>query len=182
MRSFRRGVALALVSAVLLCTVPTAHAQTRIGYIDSSRIWVEYKDAAEAQQRFERQVQGWRDEAAEKQRMADQLKAELRDQGPVLSALKKQEKESALQRAISDYESFVQEVWGTNGRAVQENSRATEEIISQVRRVVEKVAASRGMDLVLDAASGFVIYADKQLDMTNDVIAELNANLNGTAN
>lgn len=172
-RALRAGLAAALLA--LLAVLP-ARAEVRLGYIDSSRIWLEYKDATEAQQRFDRQVQGWRDEAAEKKRVVDQLDAEIKDQSPVLSALKKQEKESARQKAISEYENFVQEVWGPNGRAAQENTRATEEIVNLVRRAVEKVAGQRGVDMVLDAASGYVIYADKQLDMTTEVIAELNAN------
>lgn len=163
-------------------TASPVSAQTRIGYIDSARIWLEFRTAQEAQQRFERQVQGWRDEAAEKEKVVADLRKEVRDQSPVLSALKRQEQQSALDRAISDYEGFVQEVWGANGRATQENTRATDEIVALVRRAVEKVAGQRGLDLVLDATSGFVIYADKSLDMTNDVIAELNANATGGAN
>lgn len=172
-------VSLAALAALTLGSTP-AFPQVRLGYIDSARIWVEYKDAAEAQQRFDRQVQGWRDEATEKERAVSALRQEVRDQGPVLSGLKRREKETALQRAISEYESFVQEVWGPTGRATQENGRATEEVIQKVRVAVEKVAAKRGVDMVLDATSGFVIYADKTLDMTNEVIAELNANAAGT--
>lgn len=168
-----------IIAACLGMVSPARAADSRLGYIDSARIWVEFKDAAEAQQRFDRQVQGWRDEAAEKQKLVDQLKAEVRDQGPVLSALKRQEKESALTRAIGEYESFVQEVWGTNGRAAQENGRATEEIVALVRKAVEKIASQRGVELVFDASGGFVIYADRSLDMTNDVIAELNSAANG---
>jgi outer membrane protein len=172
--------ALAALAGLPGGVAPARAADIRVGYIDSSRIWLEYKDAQEAQQRFERQVQGWRDEAAEKEKAVAQLKAEVRDQGPVLSALKRQEKETARDRAISEYETFVQDVWGPNGKASQENSRATDEIIQQVRRVVEKVAGQKGLELVLDASSGFIIYADKSLDLTNDVLAELNANAAGT--
>ena len=174
-----RARAVLLAATLAVVVAPSAHAQTRVGYIDSARIWIEFKTAQEAQQRFERQVQGWRDEAAEKEKLVTDLRKDVRDQSPVLSALKRQEQESALQRAISDYEGFVQEVWGANGRATQENTRATEEIVSLVRRVVEKIAGQRGLDLVLDANSGFIIYADKSLDMTNEVLAELNANAAG---
>lgn len=181
-RGVRAAVACALALGLVLgCVVPACAADVRVGYIDSARIWLEFKDAQEAQQRFERQVQGWRDEAAEKQKAVDLLKAEVRDQGPVLSALKRQEKESARDRAISEYESFVQDIWGPNGRAAQENSRATDEIIQLVRRSVEKIAGQRGLELVFDATGGFIIYADKALDMTNEVLAELNANTAGGA-
>lgn len=171
-----------VVAGLTALTAFPAAAQTRIGYIDSARIWIEYKTAQEAQQRFERQVQGWRDEAAEKEKVVADLRKQVRDQSPVLSALKRQEQESALQKAIGEYEGFVQEVWGANGRAAQENGRATEEIVGLVRRAVEKVAGQRGLDLVLDAASGYIIYADRSLDITNEVLAELNANAAGGAN
>jgi outer membrane protein len=172
---------LALLAVVWLGVRPAA-AQVRVGYIDSSRIWNEFKLAQEAQQRFDRQVQGWRDEAAEKEKRVNDLRKEVRDQSPVLSALKRQEKESALQRAISEYEDFVQQVWGKDGKAAQENARATEEVIALVRRSVEKVAGERGLELVFDAASGYILYADKSLDMTNEVLAELNASAVGTGN
>src|SRR4030095_9831478 len=100
-RVARRGVGTLLLAA--LAVVP-ARADVRLGYIDSGRIWVEFKDAQEAQQRFERQARGWRDEAAEKEKAVNDLRKQVKDQSPVLSALKRQELDSSLQKAISDYE------------------------------------------------------------------------------
>ena len=152
-------------------------ADLRIGYIDSGRIFQEFKTAQESQQRFDRQVQGWRDEAGEKQNLVKKLRGEVRDLSPILSTLKRQEKEEELQRAISEYERFIQEVWGPQGRASQENERATQEVVASIRSAVEKVAADKGLTLVLDAASGFIIYAERSLDLTPDVILELNSRL-----
>jgi outer membrane protein len=152
---------------------PACAADTRIGYIDSARIFQEYEAAKEAQSRFDRQVTGWRDEAAEKQKAVELLRAEVRDQSPILSSLKRHEVEESLQRAISEYERFIQDVWGPQGRAVQENERATGEVVTQIRSAVEKIASDRNLDLVLDAASGYLIYANKSLDLTATVIEEL---------
>jgi outer membrane protein len=164
------GVALGLVPGVAL-------AEIKIGYIDSARIFAEYKPAQEAQAQFDRQVQGWRAESSEKEKAVNALRAEVRDQSPILSAVKRQEKEEALQRAISDYERFIQDVWGPSGRAVSENERATADIVRQIRAVVEKVAQQQALTLVLDAASGFVVYADRTLDITPAVLTELAAQL-----
>jgi outer membrane protein len=180
MRTFRLGslVPAAAAALGLLVAAPAARAVSpadlRIGYIDSARIFQEYKLAQEAQQRFDRRVQGWRDEAAEKEKAVNALRAEVRDQAPILSALRRQEKEEQLQRAISDYERFIQEIWGPQGRAAQENEQATQEVVTQIRQVVEKIAADKSLFLVLDAASGYLIYADKTLDLTSEVIVELN--------
>jgi len=168
----RRAASLAMA---LLCAVVSgaSAADLKVAYIDSAKIFQDYRLAQDAQASFDRQVQGWRSEAAEKQKAVDVIKAEVRDQGPILSALKKQEREEALQRAISEYEKFIQDIWGPQGRAAQENERSTQEIVGQIRSAVEKIAGDRQLDLVLDAASGFIIYADKTLDLTPQVLAEL---------
>ena len=172
--------AIRLLCAVLLTLVlagagadRSRAADLRIGYIDSARIFQEFDAAKEAQARFDRQVTGWRDEAAEKQKAVDQLRSEVRDQSPILSSLKRQEKEEALQRAVSDYERFTRDIWGPTGKAVQENERATGEVVSQIRSAVEKIAGDRGLDLVLDSSSGYIIYANKTLDLTSAVLDEL---------
>src|SRR5262245_33335602 len=164
-----------------VCAVVPARADVRLGYIDSARIWVEFKDAQEAQQRFDRQVQGWRDEAAEKEKSVNELRKQVKDQSPVLSALQRQELDSSLQKAISDYEKFVQDVWGQDGRAAQENARATDGLVGRVRRACEKVAGQKGLDWVRDVTGGFIIYAAKRLDLTKDGRAELNSNAVGTS-
>lgn len=174
LRRQSRGMLLAVLLSSFAPSAADA-ADVRLGYIDSARIFLEYKDAQEAQQRFERQVQGWRDEATEKEKAVQQLRQEVRDQGPILSALKRQEKEQALQRAISEYEGFLQDIWGPQGRAAQENERATSDVIQQIRVEVEKLASERGLELVFDTASGFLIYADRKFDLTPDIIAALNA-------
>ena len=167
------------LAAAFLLSAPAA-AQVKMGYIDSARIFQEYKPAQEAQAQFDRTVQGWRAELAEKEKVAATLRAEMRDQGPILSAIRRQEKEEALQRAVSDYERFIQDIWGPQGRAAQENERATGEIVMQIRGAVEKVAQDKDVDLVLDSVGGFIVWADRSLDLTNEVLAELAARLTGT--
>lgn len=174
-----RAIVLA-VAFVLAAAVATA-ADLSVGYIDSGRIFLEYKDAQDAQQRFDRLLQGWRDEATEKEKLVSQLRAEVRDQGPILSALKRQEKEGALQRAVTEYETFIQEIWGPTGRASTENERATGEVVQQIRSAVEKVASQKGLTMVFDSTSGILVYADRNLDITSEVLTELAARATGTS-
>src|SRR6267142_3842606 len=132
--------------ALFLWAAPAGAANLNVGYIDSARIFLEYADAKEAQARFDRQVQSWRDEAAEKEKQVKLLRDEVRDQSPILSALKRQEMDEALQRATSEYEKFIQDIWGPNGKAAQENERATGEVVAQIRAAVEKIASGRGLE------------------------------------
>ncbi|HEY3216518.1 MAG TPA: OmpH family outer membrane protein [Candidatus Eisenbacteria bacterium] len=163
------------VTALLLAAASGRAASLRIGFIDSAKIFQGYRVAQEAQQQFDRQVQTWRAEAGEKENLVTKLRAELRDQGPILSALRRQEKEEGLQKAVGEYEKFVQDIWGPQGRAVQENERTTREVVNQIRAVVEKLAVEKGLEMVFDAAGGTIIYADRGLDLSADVVKELNA-------
>lgn len=172
----RRWIIVGLTLALLSGATGTGGAvDIKLGYIDSARIFREYKDAIEAQARFDRQVQSWQSEAAEKEKLVKQLRDEVRDQSPVLSSVKRQEKEEALQKAIGDYERFIQDIWGPQGKAAQQNDEATREVVQLIRTVVEKVAENKGLNFVVDTASGFVIYVDKSLDLTPEVLGELNS-------
>jgi outer membrane protein len=164
-----------MLAGSLVAATTALGANGRVGFIDSGKIFQDYKRAQEAQAQFDRQVQNWRNEAAEKEKAVNALRAEVRDQAPILSALRRQEKEEALQKAIQDYETFIQDIWGPQGRAAQENERSTHEIVDRIRTVVEKMATDKGLDLVLDAAGGMIIYADRSLDMSPEVVRELNA-------
>ncbi len=68
--------AAALLAALALVAAPAAlrAAELKMGYIDSARIFQEYADAKESQARFDRQVQSWRDDAAEKEKQVKQLR------------------------------------------------------------------------------------------------------------
>lgn len=183
MRHARRAsrIGAAALVAVLAGAGGARAADLRVGYIDSARIFTEFKEAQEAQARFDRLVTGWRDEALEKEKAVTQLRQEVRDQSPILSAMRRQEKEAALQRAVSEYDAFIQEIWGPTGRASAENERATGEIVQRIRAAVEKVAGQKGLELVFDAASGYLVYADKTLDLTGEVLTELAASSTGGA-
>jgi outer membrane protein len=169
------AVAALMLAGFLGATSSAFGASGRIGFIDSGKIFQDYKRAQDAQAQFDRQVQNWRNEAAEKEKAVNALRAEVRDQAPILSALRRQEKEEALQKAIQEYETFIQDIWGPQGRAAMENERSTREIVDRIRTVVEKMATDKGLDLVFDAAGGMIIYADRSLDMSADVVRELNA-------
>ena len=172
-----RVVRLALaggLAGVLSGPAPAGAQAIRIGFVDSQRIFTEYKAAKDAQDRFSREIEAWRTEADDRRRQVDILRNELKDQDALLSEAKRLEKDTALQKAVSDYDRFVQDFWGPNGKVQRLNDEMTREVISKVRDAVELLANREGYDLVLDAADGNVIFGVKSLDLTDRVLTELN--------
>ena len=168
------GLAAACALVFMLASAPEAHAQIlRIGFVDSQRIFEGYRGAQDAQERFTREITAWRTEADERRRALDVLRDELKDQEVLLSEAKKLEKETAVQRAVADYDRFVQVFWGPGGRVGRGNEEMTREVITKIRDAVETIANREGYDLVLDAADGNVIFGVKSLDLTDRVLTEL---------
>ena len=166
-------VAAAVAGLGLAAATPAAAQTVRLAFVDSQRIFESYRGAQEAQERFGREITAWRTEADERRRALDVLRNEIKDQEALVTEAKKVEQESALSKAVSEYDRFVQEFWGPGGRVQRMNEEMTREVIGKIRDAVETIAYREGYDLVLDAADGNVIFGVKGLDLTDRVLTEL---------
>jgi len=118
-RAAGRGlVACALLAGTLVVARPAQAQILRVGYVDSQRIFEQYTDALDAQSRFQREITAWKSEADDRHKQLDALRNELKDQEAILSEAKRLEKESALKKAVSDYDKFVQDFWAPGGKEI----------------------------------------------------------------
>jgi outer membrane protein len=172
----RRGTmfCLAIVAAMTLIVSGASAQEFKLGYIDSERIFNEYRAVGEAQQQFDRDVEAWKKEAEQSERELQSMQEELESQRLLLSETALQEKENQLQTMAAEYERFIQSVWGPTGKIAQRNAELTRPIMEKVREVVDKLAAEQGFSLIFDAADGNLVYGEKSLDLTDQVLTELN--------
>jgi len=162
------------VAAVALSAAVTAAQELKIGYIDSERIFNEYAATKEAQEQFDRDVEAWRKQAEKTEKDLQKMREELESQRLLLSEKALQEKEMALQAKASEYERFIQSIWGPTGKIAQRNAELTKPIIEKIRQVLDKIGAEQGFSIIFDAADGNIVYGEKSLDLTDQVLAELN--------
>jgi len=166
-----------IVAAIMCFAGAVAAQELKLGYIDSERSFNEYTAVGEAQQQFDRDVEAWKKEAEQTERELQSMQEELESQRLLLSETALQEKETALQTMASEYERFIQSVWGPTGRIAQRNSELTRPIMEKVREVVDRLAGEQGYSLIFDAADGNIVYGEKSLDITDQVLTELNKDI-----
>jgi len=163
------------VIMALACTAAVASAQEyKIGYIDSERIFAEYGATRDAQEQFDRDVEAWRREAEQTEMDLQEMREELESQRLLLSEKALADKERALQAKASEYERFIQSIWGPTGKIAQRNAELTKPIIEKIREVLDKIGAEQGFAIIFDAADGNIVYGEQSLDLTEQVLAELN--------
>ena len=163
-----------VLSVLLLSFAAQVRADIKIGFIDSEKIFAGYKGTTQAQTEFNNDVQKWQQDVEGRKRELEKMTSEFQSQSLILSEAKKRDMEENLQQKRSELDAFVQEIWGTNGKIAQRNEQLTRPIVEKIREILSDLARTQGISLVLDATDGNVVYADRALDLTDEVLTRLN--------
>jgi Skp family chaperone for outer membrane proteins len=173
MRDGKTWILAALLAGLALAA--PARGELRIGFVNSEVIMRDYKAVESVIETFNRDVEGWNQEAQRRKTELESLQRELESQGLMLSDERRQEKEMEHQRRLNEYDQFVQSVFGPDGLAEQRNEELMRPIITKVQALLTKIATEEDYDFILDAADNNVLYADPDHDLTQRVLSELNA-------
>jgi len=149
-------------------------AEQRIGYIDSDRIINEYEEAKQAKLQIEKEIQRWKYQLDSLKQEYIKKREEYESQEPMLSDQAKLQRQRELTALKQKYENFAREVWGDKGKIEQKNRELFDPIIKKITEKIEKVAKELGYSIILDVSSGVILYAQKEDDITDRVIEELN--------
>jgi outer membrane protein len=163
-----------LAGLTLLVTAFVVEAQTpRFAYIDSQAILQEAPGAAEAQQEFEREMEGFQ---AEIQRMGEELQGlitQYQQQQRSLSEEARAAREEEIRRKEMEYESRLEQL---DMQADQRRRELVEPILDRMSDTIEEIRAEGDYLMIFDVASRAIIAADPELDLTTQVIQRLRAN------
>ena len=164
-----------LVLAALGMMAGRAGAQdVKLAYIDSQRIFMEYKETQEAERLYKQEVDQWKAQAAAMEEEIVKLQDELRAQSLMLSEEKQREKKLEYDKKLEDYQRFMADTFGDDGRAAKRNKELTQPIVDKINQILEKMAEDQQFTVVFDIANANIVYIDKTLDLTDQVLAELN--------
>ncbi len=173
--AIRRSLAVVLLAA--LVAVPAgarAEDGTKIGVIDSQRIFSEYQEARDAEAVFQEEMRAWQQEIGELERELMDLQEQIRTQAPLRSKESLDALQSEYEEKLAAYEQRKQEILDPEqGQAVTRNAELSAPINEQITTVVERLGAEGDFDLIIDRAMVNVVYMAEGIDLTDQVLAEL---------
>ena len=177
------------LSLLLLLAAPVVFAAApNVGVIDVAEVMNKYNKAVEIKAGIDKSIEVSKAAIAARGKEVDQLKADLdstikRSQDPILyEAGKKalqseaQVKGGALQQRFNEYQQFAQNAQATVQQRANEMQNA---VIADVKAQAEKIAKEKGLQLVIPKAIAF--HADASLDLTEEVVKQLNASYKSAA-
>lgn len=171
MHGFFRAAAVAVVVAAV-AAVPAGAQALKVGFVNTQVLFDSAPGRAAASATFEREAQGLQ---AQMQRMRDSLTAMIADYRkaePTLSAADRETRQRTIQTKQAEFEQRAQQI---DEQAGQRREALMTPLLEQVRTAIEAVRAEGGYAFIMsnDPGSSVVVAYDRNLDITNQVIARL---------
>lgn len=144
----------------------------KIAYVDSARILNEYKGSAEAKKAYQDKAKLWQTNI---DTLTNEVRRSIQKYEKSLAIMSKKEQEMAKQliqtkqKQLGDYQRGIQE------NAKQEDGKLTQTIVAQINAFLMKYGKKNNYKIILIAnQSGTIAYAREGLDITSEVIDQLN--------
>ena len=172
-RATRLALVLSAVSAVPAFAQGAPAATTpKIAYIDSKVVLSRAPGRQQAEDTFNKEMEVSR---AQVQKMGDSLQTMIADYQKTqatLAANVREQREAAIRKKQEDYQSRA----GSLDQQMQQRQmELVKPIMDQIRKVLDDIRQEDGYAFILDAGSeaGVIVAADRNLDITEKVIARL---------
>ncbi len=151
--------------------------EVKLGYVDTVRIFAEFKETVAAEDIYKKEVEAWKKKASDMETELAKMREEIQSQSLMLSEEKLAEKKLQFDQKMKDYNQYMSDVFGENGQAAKRNKELTQPIVEKINGVIAKIAEDESYTIVFDAAQGNIVYAKKALDLTEKVMERLQADM-----
>lgn len=168
-----KKAALLLILGLGILTMGFAQ-QIKLGIVDSDRILLESNEAAEISRLFALDRQNWNNQLKQ---LDDQIK--LMERNFEIDKLTKTEAAKRDAQAKIDAKKaeagrLLEEYFGDGGKAEQRYRELTDPLTQKIQTLITKIAEDEKYTMIFDVSYGTVLYAMPTIDLTDQVLLELN--------
>jgi len=152
-------------------------AELKIGYVDLFKALNESKKGLEAKKTLEDIMRSKQEEINKRSAEIEKLQEETEKQASILTPEARREKEEKRDRLFRDYQRIVRDF---QDEIKKREGEFTQEILKDLREIVNKIGESEGYTVIFEAAEGILLYIPKQFDITERVIKEYDETIKAT--
>jgi outer membrane protein len=164
------GVGLVALAIVLPMAAASAQQAQRIGFINTEAVFQAAPGRSEAEAQFQQEMTSYQEQV---RRMSDSLNAMITAYQSAQASLSAAERETR-ERAIRTREDEYRQRTATMEEQVgQRREQLVDPIRERIQRAVEAVRTEDGFSLILAQDAGVIVAYDRNLDITERVIARL---------
>jgi len=166
-----KKLSLLLVVFILLAGTRAYAENIKIGSVDLIRALNDSDSGKKAKTDLESLIRTKQASLDEKGKSIEKMKGEIEKQSSVLSADARKSKEDELEKVIRDYQRLVSD---SQSEIKKKEGEFTNEIIKELRAIIVKMGTEEGYTVILEGSDGQILYAKKEIDLTDLVIKKHN--------
>ncbi|MFO7659899.1 MAG: OmpH family outer membrane protein [Candidatus Cloacimonadaceae bacterium] len=164
-----------LVLLMVLVGISLAFAQqVKIGYVNTDRILAGSNEAAEIARLYDLDRTGWMNQIRALNEDIKQMERNYEIDKLTKSESAKSEALAKIDAKKAEAGQKLEEFFGEGGRAEQRYKELIEPLTVKINEVIKKISEDERYTLILDVSMGSVLYAAPSMDVTDQVLAELN--------
>lgn len=158
-----------LVVSSLFLLVGAAHAETRIGYVDTARVLNEAPQMQEIRDRLKSEFKDEEEAIQKKQNELLELQEKAKSQGENMSDAERKKLQEQFLKLRGEFSKLLQDYKEKASARQQEEFSRFDNV---VKREIQQFAQQEGYDLILTDG---VAFANSSIDVTDKVIARIKA-------
>ncbi len=161
----------------VLLAATGVNAQQHYCIIDSKYILEKMNDYKDAQNKLDNLSKGWQEEIDKMMADVDKMYKGYQAEKPMLSDEMRKKREDEIIAREKEAKDLQKKRFGYEGDLFKKRQEFVKPVQDRVFNAVQKMASSKGYDMVLDKAGGVTLfYADPKLDRSEDVLKILGIN------
>lgn len=162
-----------LVVVILLLTGSSVFAADtlKIGFVDLVKALNESESGKKAKADLEFLIKSKQVAIDEKGKAIEKGKNDLEKQASVLSQDARKSKEEELERLIREYQRLVSD---SQSEVKKKEGELTGDILKDIRAIIQKIGQDEAYTMILENAEGQILFAKKEIDLTDAVIKKQN--------
>ena len=162
---------------LLVAMTATAVAQQHYCIIDSKYILEKMSDYKDAQSKLDNLSKTWQEEIDNRMAEVDKMYKGYQAERPMLSEDLRNKRQDEIVAKEKTAKDLQKQRFGYEGDLFKKREEMIKPVQDRVFNAVQKMASSKGYDMVLDKAGGVTLfYADPKLDRNDDVLKILGIN------
>jgi outer membrane protein len=157
---------------LLLSTPLVSAAEVKIGYINVKRVFNDSKRGLKEKEAFTVKVNEVKKKIDKKRDEIQAMKESLEKKAAMLSEQARRDQEKEYQQQVREYEWLVKD---SNEELKKMEQEMLDKLMKSLQKVVESIGAKENYTLILEENASSVLYALKEMDITDQVIKAFDA-------
>ncbi len=149
-------------------------AEIKLGYVNTDRLLLESNEAAEISRLFNLDKQNWTNQIKALDEEIKQLERNYEIDKLTKTEAAKREAQANIDSKKAEAGRLLEEYFGEGGRAEQRYRELIDPLTLKIHNLIMKTAEDENYTMIFDVSMGTVLYALPTMDLTEQILLELN--------